>query len=384
MKSNISVTDIIIERWISYGPQARRRTIVQRAATVRPYPAPRNIIIQYETAPVRIVHQFHRLGVVQANSAVYIQTYSATLLDAASLVAQARAAGIVENISPSGYVSYSATGYSQESFGASSGFAGGAGLIAGGAGLVTGGAEVVDAGLALGGRLSSSSFESSSFSSGVDGGANAAFLVADTNLIDTLDQGELHQFLEGYVPLRAQTTLTTTSLWQQHSIVPTSALLIQPLTLINNFDKYWCTTTYYEPDIQVGETFKIHDTYKEVTIDGGTDMAISTITLKKNDKCDTFTDCSNYTTSTKAIPSAIHTALVELVRRNLLHFVVSSHTNGLHLRSTMLTKIHENSNLETCQKCHEKYLLDFLMRTATAVHDHTTNRKYFQHSMSQL
>ncbi|CAF0864678.1 unnamed protein product [Rotaria sordida] len=85
-----------------------------------------------------------------------------------------------------------------------------------------------------------------------------------------------------------------------------------------------------------------------------------------------------------AIPSAIHTALVELVRRNLLHFVVSSHTNGLHLRSTMLTKIHENSNLETCQKCHEKYLLDFLMRTATAVHDHTTNRKYFQHSMSQL
>ncbi|CAF3920075.1 unnamed protein product [Rotaria sordida] len=193
--SQKAFADIIIERWISYGPQARRRTIVQRAATVRPYPAPRNIIIQYETAPVRIVHQFHRLGVVQANSAVYIQTYSATLLDAASLVAQARAAGIVENISPSGYVSYSATGYSQESFGASSGFAGGAGLIAGGAGLVTGGAEVVDAGLALGGRLSSSSFESSSFSSGVDGGANAAFLVADTNLIDTLDQGELHQFL---------------------------------------------------------------------------------------------------------------------------------------------------------------------------------------------
>ncbi|CAF4358540.1 unnamed protein product, partial [Rotaria sordida] len=64
----------------------------------------------------------------------------------------------------------------------------------GGAGLVTGGAEVVDAGLALGGRLRSSSFESSSFSSGVDGEANAAFLVADTNLIDTFDQGEFHQF----------------------------------------------------------------------------------------------------------------------------------------------------------------------------------------------
>ncbi|CAF4406294.1 unnamed protein product, partial [Rotaria sordida] len=34
----------------------------------------------------------------QANPAAYVQTYGAHLLDAASLVAQARAAGVVEDI----------------------------------------------------------------------------------------------------------------------------------------------------------------------------------------------------------------------------------------------------------------------------------------------
>ncbi|CAF4401775.1 unnamed protein product, partial [Rotaria sordida] len=90
--------DIIIERWIQYGPQAQRRTILQRAPLPAPYPAPRNVIIQYEQAQARIVRQFHRLGVAQANPAAYVQTYGAHLLDAASLVAQARAAGVVEDI----------------------------------------------------------------------------------------------------------------------------------------------------------------------------------------------------------------------------------------------------------------------------------------------
>ncbi|CAF0831127.1 unnamed protein product [Rotaria sp. Silwood1] len=78
---------------------------------------------------------------------------------------------------------------------------------------------------------------------------------------------------DGNVPLWAQSMPATTSLWQQHSIVPTSAPTIQPLTLINNFGEYWCSIAYYERDIQVGETFKVPDTFKEVTIDGGMDMA---------------------------------------------------------------------------------------------------------------
>ena len=85
------------------------------------------------------------------------------------------------------------------------------------------------------------------------------------------------------------------------------------------------------------------------------------------------------TTTAKAIPSPTHMALVELARRNLLHFVVSQNTDGLHLRSglpsVMLAELHGNSNLEICQKCHTKYLRDFRTRTAAEVHNHATNRK---------
>ena len=85
------------------------------------------------------------------------------------------------------------------------------------------------------------------------------------------------------------------------------------------------------------------------------------------------------TTSTKAIPSKTHMALVELAHRKLLHFVVSQNTDGLHLRSglpsMMLAELHGNSNLETCQRCQTKYLRDFRTRTASQVHDHATNRK---------
>ena len=85
------------------------------------------------------------------------------------------------------------------------------------------------------------------------------------------------------------------------------------------------------------------------------------------------------TPTTKAIPSATHMALVELARRNLLHFVVSQNVDGLHLRSglpsTLLAELHGNSNLETCKKCHTKFLRDFRTRTAQKVHDHGTTRK---------
>jgi len=90
--------DIIIERWVPYGAQAKRRTIVQRAAAAQAYAAPRNVIIQYEPAQVRVVRQFQRLGVTQANPQAYLQQYGASLLDATVLVQQARAAGVVEDI----------------------------------------------------------------------------------------------------------------------------------------------------------------------------------------------------------------------------------------------------------------------------------------------
>jgi hypothetical protein len=90
--------DIIIERWVPYGASAKRRTVVQRAAAAQQYAAPRNVIIQYEPAQVRIVRQFQRLGVTQENPAAYYQRYGASLLDAQVLLQQARAAGVVEDI----------------------------------------------------------------------------------------------------------------------------------------------------------------------------------------------------------------------------------------------------------------------------------------------
>jgi hypothetical protein len=90
--------DIIIERWVPYGAQAKRRTIVQRAAAAAQYAQPRNVIIQYEPVQVRVIRQFQRLGVVQANPQAYLQQYGVQLLDASTLVQQARSAGVVEDI----------------------------------------------------------------------------------------------------------------------------------------------------------------------------------------------------------------------------------------------------------------------------------------------
>ena len=95
---SFSLGDIIIERWVPYGAQAKRRTIVQRAAAAQQYQAPRNVIIQYEPVQVRIVRQFQRLGVTQANPQQYLQQYGAQLLEASTLVQQARSAGVVEDI----------------------------------------------------------------------------------------------------------------------------------------------------------------------------------------------------------------------------------------------------------------------------------------------
>jgi len=54
-----------------------------------------------------------------------------------------------------------------------------------------------------------------------------------------------------------------------HSYVPP----MPQLSLMGNYGEYWSSIAYYERDTQVGETFKVPDTFKEVTIDGGTDMA---------------------------------------------------------------------------------------------------------------
>jgi len=72
---------------------------------------------------------------------------------------------------------------------------------------------------------------------------------------------------EGTVP---HWVSSSTNNWPQHSIVQAP---MPPLTLMSNYGEYWCSISYYERDVQVGETFKVPDTFKEVTVDGGMDMA---------------------------------------------------------------------------------------------------------------
>ncbi|CAF0753169.1 unnamed protein product [Didymodactylos carnosus] len=96
------------------------------------------------------------------------------------------------------------------------------------------------------------------------------------------------------------------------------------------------------------------------------------------DKGVTRSKKANVTTSTKAIPSVTHMAIVELARQGIVKFVISQNIDGLHLRSgiksSMLAELHGNSNLEYCQKCKTKYLRDYRTRTASKVHNHKTGR----------
>ncbi|CAF1463588.1 unnamed protein product [Adineta ricciae] len=211
--------DIIIERWVPYGAMAKRRTIVQRAAAAKEYPKPRNIIIQYEAPQVRIVRQFERLGVTQENPQAYVARYGASLLDASTLVQQARAAGVVEDISPPAGAASLSTQFTASASSAEAGFnysssstreaAGFGGLqIAGDAGASASGIELASGGAtdlaATGGSYSSESFSTTSGSYGIEGITTASvdpiaatFAAADTNKDGTLDANEFRRFVQG-------------------------------------------------------------------------------------------------------------------------------------------------------------------------------------------
>jgi len=230
--------DIVIERWVPYGALAKRRVVVQRAGAARAYAAPRNVIVQYDQPQVRVIRQFQRLGVTLENPHAYVQRYGVQLLDAHTLVQHARAAGVVEDISPPHVAggAFSSSSFSQGSSlgvgglagsdlvavsggelgGASSSFSsgsyvdstqlGGAGLVAtgseggfvGGAGLVGGTGLVSGSGLVggAGGSFDSSFSSSTGGASGIDVAA-ATFNSADANRDGRLDAGEFNRFVQG-------------------------------------------------------------------------------------------------------------------------------------------------------------------------------------------
>jgi hypothetical protein len=90
--------DIIIERWTPYGPQPERPKIVQPAPPPINYPAPSHTVIVYDNVQSNIVRKFERLGVIQQDPDEYVTRYGSSLLDSATLVQQARNAGVTEDI----------------------------------------------------------------------------------------------------------------------------------------------------------------------------------------------------------------------------------------------------------------------------------------------
>jgi hypothetical protein len=62
------------------------------------YGAPSHTIIVYDAAPSNIVRVFERLGVTEEDPGAYAARYGASLLDPATLVQEARKAGVTEDI----------------------------------------------------------------------------------------------------------------------------------------------------------------------------------------------------------------------------------------------------------------------------------------------
>lgn len=81
----------------------------------------------------------------------------------------------------------------------------------------------------------------------------------------------------------------------------------------------------------------------------------------------------------KAIPSKSHMAFVKLNQENILKFVASQNTDGLHRRSGIppenLAELHGNTNLEICKRCQKEYMRDYGVRTNPIVNLHETGDK---------
>eukprot|EP01087_Luapelamoeba_hula_P010272 TRINITY_DN2719_c0_g1_i1.p1 TRINITY_DN2719_c0_g1~~TRINITY_DN2719_c0_g1_i1.p1 ORF type:complete len:253 (+),score=39.38 TRINITY_DN2719_c0_g1_i1:29-760(+) len=83
----------------------------------------------------------------------------------------------------------------------------------------------------------------------------------------------------------------------------------------------------------------------------------------------------------QALPTFAHMALVALQRAGYLKFLISSNTDGLHLRSGFspdhIAELHGNTNTERCSVdgCEAEYKTDGHQRCAGGgVHDHGTGR----------
>jgi hypothetical protein len=81
--------DIIVERWLEYGPRARR-VVFQPAPRLIPAPAPKNVLIQWDSPNVALNRQFRNLGISPANPAQYVAAFGASLVHPSAIPALAQ------------------------------------------------------------------------------------------------------------------------------------------------------------------------------------------------------------------------------------------------------------------------------------------------------
>jgi len=126
---------------------------------------------------------------VSGSPAAYVQQYGASLLDGVTLVTQARSAGVIEDLTPPGFVG------SASAVGVSGGY---------GESLVSGGSVGYGESVVSGGSLGYGGAVGGGWSGGVVGGgglvsglADAAFSTLDTNHDGSLDQAEFSSLVGG-------------------------------------------------------------------------------------------------------------------------------------------------------------------------------------------
>jgi hypothetical protein len=77
--------NVIVERWLPYGGEQKRRVVFQAAAASAEVANPRNVIVQWAEPEVSIKQEVKYLGVIRANPVEYVQKYGAELKVHASL-----------------------------------------------------------------------------------------------------------------------------------------------------------------------------------------------------------------------------------------------------------------------------------------------------------
>lgn len=90
--------DIVIERWLPYGPLPEREVIRKRVDMQAGNTKPTCTIINYEYPQGRVNRKFVVVDIYNADPNDYKARYTGSLLNSSELLQEARRAGVTEDI----------------------------------------------------------------------------------------------------------------------------------------------------------------------------------------------------------------------------------------------------------------------------------------------